>query len=500
MKLSALIDSLKPDSFHPRSDPEIKGLAYDSRQVKPGYVFFALKGQRQDGMFFVQDAIERGAEVIISEQSCKISGTPGLIGKGQVIMLPVGDARQAMAEAARVFYQNPSARLKMIGLTGTNGKTTAAFLIKNILDAAGLEAGLIGTVIYKIGTRIIPATRTTPEVIDLQQMLDQMVTAGCRSAVMEVSSHALSQKRTWGIDFDAAVFTNLTHDHLDYHKTMEKYFQAKSLLFKQLNRGQKKAVALINIDDPHGEALLKMPELKTTVFTYGLNEKADVRALNVQLASKGSVFDVVSPWGKVKISLRLPGRYNVSNALAAFSVCAALGGDPVMIARVLPQIIFIPGRLEEIETGRGFQVFVDYAHTEDALRNVLTTLREISKGRIITVFGCGGNRDAKKRPWMGSVAEQMADYVIITSDNPRREDPNVIISQILAGCKTRDKVEVVPDRYEAIAHALSLAHAGDVVLVAGKGHENYQEFANTIIPFDDRQVVRECLGLRNGKI
>jgi len=491
MKLSVLLEATKTISVSSRSDPEIRGLAYDSRQVKPGYLFFALKGQRQDGQMFIQDAIDRGAEAIVSE-------LPRMLSHGQTVMIQAANARQAMAELARAFYQDPSSKLKTVGITGTNGKTTAAFMCLNILEAAGLKTGLIGTVEYIIGKRVIPAARTTPEAVDLQQMLDQMVNAGCRGAVMEVSSHALVQKRVGGVDFDAAVFTNLTHDHLDYHKAIEKYFQAKSLLFKNLNGGTKKHFALINSDDPFGRQLAALPGIKAAILTYGLNENADVRAANLRLSSRGSCFDVLSPWGQAKISLRLLGRYNVSNALAAFGACGSLGISPDLMASALQQMVLVPGRLEEIQSAGGFQVFIDYAHTEDALRNVLGTLREITAGRLIVVFGCGGNRDAKKRPLMGTVAEQLADYAIITTDNPRREDPNAIIAEIVAGFKTRDKVEIIADRCEAIGRALGIARKDDVVLIAGKGHENYQEFANTVIPFDDRQVVRECLGIKDG--
>lgn len=493
MKLSALLESVKPAMLGLRSDPEIKGLAYDSRQVRPNYIFFALKGQRQDGQMFVQDAMERGAAAIVSEEA-------RVIGKGQTVILQVADGRQAMAEISRAYYHNPSARLQVIGITGTNGKTTTAFMIKNILDGVGLKAGMIGTVEYIIGQRAIPASRTTPESVDLQQMLDQMVHVDCRSAVMEVSSHSLVQKRVWGVDFDAAIFTNLTHDHLDYHETMEKYFEAKQLLFKNMARGAKKPHAVVNIDDLFGQKLSRIPDIKEAVVSYGVHEDAAVRAFNLQLTPEGTVFDVKSPWGDARISLRLLGRCNVSNALAAFGVCGALGVNPRLISGILEGMLSVPGRLEEIQTNAGFQVFVDYAHTEDALRNVLTTLREITVGRLIVVFGCGGNRDVKKRPLMGAVTEELADYVIVTSDNPRREDPGVIIGQILNGFKTREKVEVIQDRCEAIARALLIAGKGDVVLIAGKGHENYQEFANTIIPFDDRQVVRECLGIKHGKI
>jgi len=500
MKLSVLLESIKPLSVNPHSDPEIKGLAYDSRQVRPGYILCALKGRREDGQLFIQDAAARGAAAVVLEQAGHAARGAVSVGKGQAVVLHVPDARQTMAQTARAFYRNPSAKLKVIGITGTNGKTTTAFMIMNILDTAGFKPGMIGTVEYIIGKRVIPATRTTPESVDLQQMLDQMVAADCHSAVMEVSSHALVQKRAWGVDFDAAVFTNLTQDHLDYHETMEKYFQAKTLLFRNLDRGTKKPVALINIDDSFGERLANLPEIKTSVITYGLHALSAVRAFNLQLTGQGSAFEVISPWGPAKIALNLMGRYNISNALAAFSACGALGIEPKLMADVLQQMTFVPGRLEEIQTDAGFQVFVDYAHTEDALRNVLTALREITSGRLIVVFGCGGNRDTNKRPRMGAVAEELADFAIVTSDNPRREEPGLIISQILTGFKTREKVEVIPDRFEAIGRALFLAEKGDVVLIAGKGHENYQEFTNTIIPFDDRQVVRECLGIKDGKV
>ena len=493
MKLSAIIEQIKPLAVSSRADHDIKGLAYDSRQVRPGYIFFALKGQRQNGAFFVQDAVERGAVCVVTEET-------RLVGKGPGVVIQVAGARQAMAEAARVFYGDPSARLKLVGITGTNGKTTTAFMIKSIFEATGIKSGMIGTIEYIIGQRAIPATRTTPESIDIAQMLDAMLSAGCASAVMEVSSHALVQKRVWGLEFDAAVFTNLSHDHLDYHKTMDRYFDAKAILFKKAAHGNKKTAAIVNLDDPYGSQLARMQEMKALqLVTYGCGGQAAVRADNLRLSAEGSAFDVSSPWGAATINLRLKGRYNVSNALAAFATGGALGIAPDLLAATLMEMTFVPGRLEEIPTNAGFQVFVDYAHTEDALRNVLNTLREIASGRLIVVFGCGGNRDTRKRSLMGSAAEELADYAIVTSDNPRREEPDAFIAQILSGFKSREKVEAIPDRYEAIARALSIASKGDVVLIAGKGHENYQEFANTILPFDDREVVRECLGLPHAK-
>lgn len=490
MKLSVLLAAVRPLSVSVHGDPEITGLSLDSRKVKAGNLFFALRGQHQNGIAFIQDALDRGAAAVVTEQA------DGIV-KGRAALVIAADARAAMADLACAFHGYPGNSLRMIGITGTNGKTTTAFMVRDLMADADYRPGLIGTVEYEIGGRVIPAARTTPESIELQDMLAQMTRAGCKSAVLEVSSHALVQQRVRGIDFDVAVFSNLTHDHLDYHETEQKYFEAKRLLFQALKRDRKKPFAVINLDDPHGRIMAEAGGLDAELITYGIGGSAVVRAENLNLTAGGSQFDVLGPWGRAEMSLKLPGRYNVSNALAAFAVATSCGIAPDRVARVLSQMICVPGRLEEIPNAQGFQVFVDYAHTEDALRNVLSTLREITAGRLLVVFGCGGNRDAAKRPRMGAVANELADYVIITSDNPRKEDPLAIITQIRAGCRMSEKAEVVEDRYEAIVRALSLAQAGDVVLIAGKGHENYQEFANTIIPFDDRQVVRDCLRIKH---
>ncbi len=488
MKLNTLLTVIKPLALGGSGDPDIKGLAYDSRKIKPGFMFFALHGQNQDGNQFIQDAVTRGAAAVVSDQAASISHGPAII-------IRVSDSRQAMAELAAAFHNNPSASLQVVGITGTNGKTTTAFMLRDIFTDAGRRTGLIGTVAYEIGDRTIPASRTTPESVDLQDMLAQMVHVGCQSAIMEVSSHALIQKRVAGIDFDVAVFTNLTHDHLDYHVTKENYFQAKALLFRSLRRCRKKPVAVVNLDDPYGRELVRDVPFEADLITYATGQEAAVRAVNLQITSAGSIFDVRSPWGEAQVKLKLLGHYNVSNALAALAAAGGAGVPLVRAARVVSQMMAVPGRLEEISIAGGFQVFVDYAHTDDALHNVLSTLRAITPGKLIVVFGCGGNRDRKKRPLMGAVATRLADYVLLTSDNPRKENPIEIIAQIRAGCKHSDNVEVVEDRHEAIVRALSLAETGDVVLIAGKGHENYQEFANTVIPFDDRQVVRECMGI-----
>jgi len=489
MKLNMLLERVQTVSVSGSTDVDVKGITHDSRLVKPGFIFCALQGQRDDGNRYVQDAIDKGAIIIVSDRVTSMS-------RGQVVSIQVREPRETVAALACAFYGDPSRKLKVLGITGTNGKTTTAFMARDIFRAAGRKPGMIGTVDYEIGDRIIPAGRTTPEATDLQKMLAEMVHVGCHNVTMEVSSHALVQKRILGIEFDVAVFTNLTHDHLDYHASVPEYFEAKALLFQGLARQKKRAFAVINMDDPWGEKLARLPELNAQVITCGLSHDAMVHAERIQIDANGSHVDVRSPWGSVTLNMKLLGRFNVHNALAALAACGALNIDPSLSADVLSKMISVPGRMEEIKTNQGFQVFVDYAHTEDALHNVLTTLREITSNRLIVVFGCGGDRDNKKRPLMGGMVARLADYAILTSDNPRKENPSDIIAQIRSGIQDHDVYEVVEDRYEAIARALMLADKGDVILIAGKGHENYQEFANTVIPFDDRQVVRECMGIK----
>ncbi len=486
MKLNLLMERVQTISVSGSTDVDVKGITHDSRRVKPGFIFCALPGQRDDGNQYVQDAIDKGAIAIVSDRATSMS-------RGQVVSIQVSEPRATVAALACAFYGDPSRKLKVLGITGTNGKTTAAFMARDIFRAAGRKPGMIGTVDYEIGDRIIPAGRTTPEATDLQKMLAEMVHVGCDSVTMEVSSHALVQKRILGIEFDVVVFTNLTHDHLDYHASMPQYFAAKALLFQGLARQKKRAFAVINMDDPWGEQLARLPELKAQVITCGLSRNAMVHAERIKIDANGSHVDVCSPWGSVTLNMQLLGRFNVHNALTALAACGVLDVDPALSAAVLSKMTSVPGRLEEIKTNQGFQVFVDYAHTEDALHNVLTTLREITSNRLIVVFGCGGDRDNKKRPLMGGVVARLADYAVLTSDNPRKENPSDIIAQIRNGIQDPDAYEVVADRYEAITRALSLADKGDVVLIAGKGHEKYQEFANTVIPFDDCQVVRECM-------
>ena len=485
MRLEYISKVIQPLTVRGPQGLEIEGIAYDSRQVKPGYLFVALHGQRREGRDFIGDAIHRGAVAVV--------GQAEEIGRRDVTAISVEDSRRALAEIACAYYGEPSRSLQMIGITGTNGKSTTSFMCRDILKAAGRAPGLIGTIRYEIGERSIPASRTTPEAPDLQFMLDQMLRAGCRSAVMEVSSHGLDQKRVWGIDYDVGVFMNLTQDHLDYHKTLEQYFGAKCLLFRGLGQMEKSASAVVNIDDPWGMQLSNTGGFSARLITFGTHPGAMVRADEIDLTAGGSTFDFSTPWGDGRVELKLLGRFNVSNALAAIGACGALGVDPKLCADVLSRMTSVPGRLEPVQNGRGISIFVDYAHTPDALSNVLRTLREITAKRLIVVFGCGGNRDRGKRPIMGAAAATLADYSVVTSDNPRGEDPSAIVSEITKGFGASNNFEVEVDREKAIAKALALARPGDTLLIAGKGHENVQEFENTVVPFDDRDVVRRQL-------
>ncbi len=485
MKLEYLSKIIQPLTIKGPQTCEIESIAYDSRHVKRGSLFVALRGQHREGADFIADAIQRGASAVVSEVD--------LPARRDVTCIHVEDARRALAEIACAFYNQPSHTLQMIGITGTNGKSTTAFMARDILKAAGRIPGLIGTIRYEIGERVIPASRTTPEAPDIQYMLDRMVNAGCKSAVMEVSSHGLDQQRAWGIDFDVGVFTNLTQDHLDYHKTMERYFASKTQLFRGLGQMEKKAHAAINIDDPWGMQLANIGGFAAERITFGLHPSAMVRAEEIDLSPAGSSFTCRTPWGEAPVDLKLLGRFNVSNALSAMAACGALGVEPGLMAEVLGRMTSVPGRLEKIPNRRGVEVFVDYAHTPDALNNVLRTLREITARRLIVVFGCGGNRDRAKRPMMGAAAAALADYAVVTSDNPRGEDPAAIIAEIVPGFGAATNFETEPDREKAIRRALAMAREGDAVLLAGKGHENYQEFASTVVPFDDRDIAKRLL-------
>lgn len=485
MKLGRLLARLPAAVLEGALGTEIAGLAYDSRRVQPGTLFCALPGEKTDGALFIEDAVRRGAVAILHE--------PGLRPPRDLASIRVECARTAMADLAAEFYGHPTEKLKVVGVTGTNGKTTTVFMVRDILRAAGTPCGLIGTIQYEFGERLISAARTTPEALDLQQMFADALQAGCHVMAMETSSQGLAAERLRGTRFAAAVFTNLTVDHLDFHKTMEAYFEAKKRLFDELIRQSPDAPAVVNLDDPFGRRLAALPALAGRLVTYGCGSDAMVRAEDIRLSGQGSTFRAITPWGEASVALGLAGRFNALNALAALAVCGALGAPLETMAAALAQMSPVPGRLERIADPRGRHVFVDYAHTEDALRNVLQTLRETVSGRLICVFGCGGNRDHGKRPRMGAAVSELADFSIVASDNPRNEEPLAIIDEILAGMDRSKRHLVEPDRVQAIRAALREARPGDCVLIAGKGHETYQEIAGRMTHFDDREVVREAL-------
>ncbi len=458
---------------------KISSIEYDSRRVTPGALFVALPGSHVDGSVYIEEAALRGAAAVLSQSPCALGGSFPFV--------QVANARLAMARLAGTFYGHPTARLCSVGITGTNGKTTVSFMLREIFKAAKRRPGLLGTVRYEIGGRVLPAVRTTPESPDVQSMLFQMDRSGCDSVIMEVSSHALDQHRVEGILFDVGIFTNLTQDHLDYHGTIDEYFSVKSRLFNQV-----KGTAVINRDDPRGRQLLSKKRFSAEAVSYGFEEGAKVRAFDPHTDAAGSRMRVTSPWGDAKIALKLIGRFNLDNALAAFAAAGSLGIPVETIASALAAMENVPGRMEAVGS-KNKKVFVDYAHTDDALHNVLQALREITPGRLVVVFGCGGNRDTGKRRLMGEAASRLADYSIITSDNPRNEIPEKIAADIAAGFDSERKYEMMLDRYEAIRRGVELIGKKDVLLVAGKGHETVQEAGGAIFPFDDRETVRDVL-------
>ena len=484
MQLADLIQRLRAISIDGPVDREITGLRYDSRRVGPGNLFVAVGGSCFDGHSFIEQAVDKGAVAIVGEK-------PGLSKRATMIVVP--NSREALARLAATYYGDPSRRLKVIGVTGTNGKSTTTFLVKHLLERANQSTGLIGTVRYEIGERVLPAQRTTPESLDLQELLSQCVEAGCRNVVLEVSSHALSQGRASEIAFDVGAFTNLTQDHLDFHHGMKDYFEAKARLFDSVRDNQKKErAAVINIDDPYGQQLVARFGRDLPMISYGMGARAQFRASNFKVEMNGTSYQLNAKEKSYLVRLPLIGRFNVYNSLAALAVAHAIGADVRTSVLALANAPQIPGRLEAIPAKRQFHVFVDYAHTDDALLNVLRTCRDLHPNRLILVFGCGGNRDRTKRVLMGTVADQYADYAILTSDNPRKEDPEAIVRDIEAGFK-RKNYEKIVDRREAISRAIALAQPKDIVLIAGKGHEKYQEFGDHTIPFDDVEVAARAL-------
>ena len=478
-----------PPAVMSSTDP-VTAIAYDSRRVISGSVFVALKGLKADGGAFAEQAVGRGAKAIVAA-----AATPAAIGVPWIV---VTDARLALALLADRFFNHPSRRMPVVGVTGTNGKTTTSYLLCSILDAAGRRAGMLGTVAYRIGREDREASRTTPEAPDVQQLLNEMLEHGSRSAVMEVSSHALSLKRVDGMQFAAAVFTNLTRDHLDFHEDMEAYFAAKRRLFEMLPDG---APGVINLDDPRGASLV---EISSRPVTYAINAAADVTAGQIEMTLAGLRCTITTPKGVVPVASKLVGRPNVYNILAATAAAVALDIPLDAIARGITNLSGVPGRFEVVSSAHDdVTVVVDYAHTDDALRNLLETARPLTTGRLITVFGCGGDRDRSKRPLMGMVAARLSDVVVITSDNPRSEDPQRIIEEIERGIPAGSQassrapaVVSVVERAAAIERAIAMAAKADVVLIAGKGHEKYQQIGDRVLPFDDGEVARAALARR----
>ena len=492
VKLSDLFLPGDTLAVHGPLDRPISGIVMDSRRVAPGNLFFALPGLRSDGARFIDEAIQRGAVAVVSPAMPSLPHP-------KATFIQVADARTALARVARRYFRAPDADLQVIGVTGTNGKTTITHLLRHFLSEHGTRrVGLLGTINYDLGQRTVPSYKTTPESLDIFGMLAQIRTAGCTEAVMEVSSHGIDQKRVLGLDFSVAVFTNLTRDHLDYHKTFEAYFAAKAQLFTG-GLGKPPRVAVINLDDAHGRQLVALVPAGVRVVTFGESADAAVRAEHLELGFKGTTFRLVYPGGECTVTSPLIGRYNVSNLLAALATLHGLGRNPAEAAAALADFKAPAGRMERIEAGQPFNVLVDYAHTDDALRNALGMLRTITPGRLLVVFGCGGNRDRTKRPLMTGAVQEVADFAWATADNPRNESLAQIFNDMKTGVKDDRRLVFVDDRRRAISLALDAAKPGDSLLIAGKGHETFQEFADTVIPFDDRQVVRELIAVKQLK-
>jgi UDP-N-acetylmuramoyl-L-alanyl-D-glutamate--2,6-diaminopimelate ligase len=480
MDLERLSAALAPIDVVGGAPTEVRELAYDTRAVGPGTLFFCVPGERADGHDFAADAVERGAVALVVERPLELA----------VPQVVVADARRAMGPAAVAFYEDPTQELQIAGVTGTNGKTTTVFILYAILAAAGLRPGLLGTIESRVGGERRPAIRTTPEAIDLQRTFREMFDAGDRSCAMEATSHGSELGRLDGVRFSALAFTNLTQDHLDFHETMERYFDAKRRLFVE-----RRPPAAVNVGDAYGRRLAD--ELRASrhepLVTFGFADDADVRPEALELSAGGATLRAAG----IALTTRLRGRFNVENVLAAVAVSRLLELPDEAVAAGVEHIRGVPGRLEPVDEGQPFTVLVDYSHKPDALENVLRTARELTERRLICVFGCGGDRDRGKRPLMGRIASELADVAIVTSDNPRTEDPDAIITEILEGVS--GPVEVEPDRRAAIARAIELAADGDVLVIAGKGHETYQEINGEKRPFDDREVAREALRMQRAE-
>ena len=458
---------------------DVRSIEYDSRRVKAGSMFCCIVGQLFDGHSFAEAAVAQGAVALLVERELPLP----------VPQVVVKNARKSMAEMSAAFYGYPQRELQVLGVSGSNGKTTTTYMVKAIAEQAGKKVGIIGTIRNMIGSESLHTDRTTPDSVDLFRLLRTLADARVDQVVMEVSSHALEQYRVHGIKFDVALFTNLTQDHLDYHKTFENYLQAKKTLFLNAKR------AVVNVDDPHADRI--MAGLSIPILTFGVRDRADISASDIDITTRGVQFDLHTPAGDVRMNLPIPGLFSVFNAMGAVGMAQAIGIRLSAIKEGLETMTSVSGRLESVGEGLPYSIFVDYAHTPDALENVLKTVRDFAKKRVICVFGCGGDRDRAKRPIMGEIAGRYSELAIITSDNPRTEDPMAIIETIEEGVKRAGaKYVVIENRREAIAYAISVAEPDDVILIAGLGHENYQEINGTRYHFDDKEAVRELLAAR----
>ncbi|MBE7039470.1 MAG: UDP-N-acetylmuramoyl-L-alanyl-D-glutamate--2,6-diaminopimelate ligase [Ruminococcaceae bacterium] len=480
MTLKDLLEGVDIYGKHLYPDTDIKGIAYDSRKVREGFVFVCIKGFVTDGHKYIRNAVENGATVIVAEDDCDACGA---------LLIRTENTRKALAAMASNFYGNPKDKMKIIGVTGTNGKTTSTSLIKHVLDFMGKKTGLIGTNANMIGDIVLDAERTTPESLELHELFAKMVNAGVEYVIMEVSSHSLDLFRVWGIEFEVGIFTNLTQDHLDFHETMDNYLAAKKKLFEMSK------VSVINADDEYGRKIIDSFGGKTV--TYAIENEADFKADNIKVSPKGVLFDVYTESGKQGLRLGIPGKFSVYNALSVYAALISLSINASTISEALIVAKGVKGRAETVYTRTDYTVIIDYAHTPDGLENIIRTVKDFTEGRVITLFGCGGDRDNSKRSIMGQIAGELSDYCIITSDNPRTEEPMTIIRQIEEGMKkTNCKYTVIENRKKAIGYALSIAKADDCIILAGKGHETYQILGKEKIHFDEREVVWEFLNLK----
>ena len=490
MKLNEVIKNLADPVVSGDANVEVSFITADSREVKPGDLFVAVPGS-VDCHQFIDEVIEKGAVAIVAESAPSAEQT------GKVSWVHAKRTRFALADLANAFNNYPSDKLRVIGVTGTNGKTTTTYLIHHIMKDAWRRAGLIGTIRFDDGINEVEATHTTPGAVKVHQLLGDMAENDCRGVAMEVSSHGLEQQRVRGVNFDVGVFTNLTQDHLDYHGNMDSYFNAKLALFEQMAElkeagSEKRSVAVINTDDSYGQRMVKEIGEKLKIWTYGMNAHCDFKFSKIRQTFKGTHFQLDVRGKSYLVQVPLIGRFNVYNVVSAITACAAAGMKVRDAVKALGEATQVPGRMENVGNVNGMCVFVDYAHTPDALKNACLTMRELEPRNLITVFGCGGDRDIQKRPLMGAAAAENSDFCILTSDNPRSEDPEAITKMVEEGMKGK-KYHTILDRAEAIQAAIDTARPGDLVLIAGKGHETYQQFADEVIDFDDRAVARRVL-------